>query len=621
MDEQQSTIQTAPERTPAAVPTTNSGILQGTPVSSQAPEIPEQTLPFGKPEGATGVKGDLPNYQEQWQSGESGYGLSSKPSKWDKLMGGLSQGAQGSFLFGTLQRMIDNKRMETGNFLQPEDANKFNPYRTMPYTTPVDAGIVAMEAADGRRKQQIQEWLGRNEGGNFLQGAGRFTGAFVDAPIYTAIGLATGGAGGLFANGIGAVGDAFGPSVGALGRLAGHYGWTLGEFAGVGQLQNKLEAGMGEREKPFTQVVEESVGGAAIATGFGMLARRFFSSGEATPEAIQRGIKESAIALANDEKPPPPGGAPGIFAERKAGVSVDPSGDRITPTVKTSPLHETPLYVASHADGGTLVHEHGLGQGTQFTDSYDVANNGVSKSSSTPGQIGESRLPEGAKLLDLDRAASEDYSAKESLLKKIEEKTGVPVDQAVKNGESLKDVITNLGDWAGVELKDGTKIPENILSQVQDIAKEEGYSGYQFASENSRQVHMFDPKAAGMEVSNIQHADPSKTPDFGQVPSPEASSPEAKEAQEKLTSQNYSPSVTEALNQIRKTAMTMHPENLSDQITETEKTLADHKQMLSQLAKELPEADETMKELREQEAHDKRMLDLAKRIMNCGVTE
>lgn len=602
------TLQTSPEaeRNPASADLPGVGAA----VPSQAPETPERSSPFGQPEGAPSMPGNLPNYQQDWQSGDAGPGLSPKPTKWDKLMGGLEQGAHDSFA-GTLLKEYKEKSAETGTFLPPDQANKMNPYRTMPYTTPVDSGIVAMEAADGRAQQQRQEWLSRNEGGNFIRGAAQFAGGFADAPMYTAIGAFTGGLGELMAP----------EALGLAGRMAAHYAVALGEFSAVGEVQNKLEAGMGAKEKTGMQVVQENLGGAALATGLGMLARHLLDRGGASPEAIEQGIKENAASMANDEKIPERTAQRTALDERKAGVTPDPNGDRLVPTMKTSPITETPLYAATHGEGTPLIHDHGLGPGVQFTDSHEVARNGVARSTETPGQIGETKLPEGTKLLDIDQSATEDYESKDSFLKKIEEKTGIPLDAAVKNGESLKDVITNLGDWAGASTGDGKVVPEDVLKQIQNLAKQDGFHGYQFEGENSRTVHMFDPKEAGMEIHNVEHADPNETPQMPLPQADQAPTPEAQDAQDRLKSQNYSPSVMEALNQLRKTAMTLHPENLGDQIAEVQKTLADHKQLLQQLAKENPEAEAAMQELREGEVHDKRMLDLAKRIMNCGATE
>lgn len=584
----------------------------GSAVPDKAPEMPEQSLPFGQPEGSTGVPGNLRNFQKDWQSGDSGLGTSAKPGKWDKFLGGLQQGYRGSFM-GTLAEKYQAHSAETGTMLTPEEANALNPYRGTPYTTPVDSGIVAMESADARRQQQLDEWLGRNESGNFMKGVGSFGGALADAPMYMALGLLTGGVGDLAVGGAEAVGGR------ALGMLA-RYGYTVGEFSTVGELQNKLESSMGAKEKPLYQVVQESLGPAALATGIHAAFRAYLDRGDMNPNQLEGGVKKNVAAMANDELPPEPPGSGGAAVERKAGVQLDPSGDRVTPTIKTSPLEETKLYAATHADGTPLIHEHGLGPGSQFTDSHEVANNGVSKSSSIPGQIGETKLPDDAKLINLDTPAQADYESKNSLLKAIEEKTGVPLDAAVKDNPSIKDVIKNLGDYAGVELSDGKKIPDDILEQVQQIAKDKGYSGYQFADQNSRQVHMFDAKEAGMQISNVEHANPDVTPEDPTI-AKEPKSPEEIEAAQKQKAMNYSPNLQAALEKIRKTAMTLHPENLGDQIQEAEKILTEHKQALSQLAKNNPLAEADLTELRELEAHDKRMLDVAKRIMDCGASE
>ncbi len=130
-----------------------------------------------------------------------------------------------------------------------------------------------------------------------------------------------------------------------------------------------------------------------------------------------------------------------------------------------------------------------------------MANNGVSRSGETPGQLAETKLPPESKLLDIDRLSG----AEPELMKAIEEKTGVTPDPDTP----IKELIANLSDWAGVE-QGKTHIPDDIAGQIQEMAKAQGYAGYEFKGANDQQAHIFDP--ASLDMAQTYHADPSTTP-------------------------------------------------------------------------------------------------------------
>jgi flagellar biosynthesis chaperone FliJ len=618
----QPTVVTAPAApTPAPQAAPDISIL-GPVVPANAPDRPERSFPLGDaPQGGGSSPADLPNYQKNWDSGAYGYGLSPKPGKFDKFTGALEQSEDGSFL-GTLGRKYQEKGAETGQMIQPDQANKMDPGATTPYTTPIDAGVLAMRMEDRRRQAQLSEWLGRNDLGGGFKFAGNLAGGFVDAPMYAAIGLATAGIGDLVAGGI--------EGASAIAGFAARYGVTLGEFSLVGDVQNKLGMTMGDAKKTPGEIVKENALGAGIAIGLGTLGKKLFGSGEATPEALNNGIKKSVGSLASDEKAPDLSGQSQALAERKAGVQIDPNGEKIAPTVKTSALESTRLYGATHADGTPLVHEPGLGAGVQVTDTKASAENGVARSQGDPGQVHETAVPEGKKLLDIDRKAESDYASKNSFLKQVEEKTGVNLGDAIQSGESVKDVLKSLDDYAGTG-EGETKVPDDIARQIQDVAKEQGYDGYKFQQGDSRIAHVFDPQASGMEVSNTETADPGKTPELpNPADNPVPLSPEAAAYQEKIKQANYDPDVAQKLDSLRKKGVTLHPDDLQGQIDETAKSIDDQKATLQKLAKDFDEANpveegkepktnpakEALDRLNKQEAIDKRNLDQAQRIID-----
>lgn len=581
----------------------------------------EQSTPFGP---STGISHPIPIPQKtaDWESGyQNEHGP--RPSRWESWVSTpLQEGAHATVSSpwgGALTRMIQEEDSKTGKMLSPDQANKLYPGRPVPYTTPIDQGVAAMEFSDREKQQALADWAAQRPTttmGKIVSTASGFVGGITD-PLNFAIGMASGG-----------VADILAPeAAGIAGKVAAHYLANLGGFSATDALQNLIEHQMGARQKQIPEIIGENAVPAAIMTGIGVglgaIARRYTNEGGGTSEIDSRAVKKTVAALEQDQRPPQLEDQRALYSERRAGVTQpDPGGEKIRPTLLTSPLQETPLYVAAHSDGTPLSHEHGLGPGIQLTDSHDVANNGVSRSTETPGQIAETKLPEGSKLLNIDQSAAEDYSNPSGLLRAIEEKTGLQLDTAVQSGESLKEIITNLGDWAGADLGKGKSIPEDILAQVQALAQERGFNGYSFLGEGgtNRQVHLFD--SAGLEVSKSYFADPSKTP---ALPEEQTTQPEMQGAQpaqkgnpamEKAQDKFYSPEIEKLAHEFRKgpTFDPYSPEALAEIQADTEQ----YKQQLADLAKSSDTAQKALEDLREQEAQDKRLRDLARRIAECG---
>lgn len=606
--------QPAPGPAPQAEPTVQTAPsvpmlpAVGAPVPSSAPETPERTTPFGPSEGVPQVSSPLPNFQSRWQSGESGEGLTPRPSSWDSFLSGAQKGIHDTGL-GLLYRMGERSAQPDGKQLSPADANKLYPGRPVPYTTPVNENIARLEYNDRQKQQQLDDWVAR---GN--HGAANWTGNLVGSltdPMALTLGVLSGGLSELALP----VGAPF------AARAAAHFMGTYGAFVGTGAVENLAEHQMGAKSKQLSQIAGESLVPAALMSGIGMglsaLARRFLNeTGGAVDPAM---VRKTVAALEQDQKIPSFEPEREVLAARRAGAQVTgPSSEKVTPTLQTSPIQDTKLYGATHADGSPLIHEHGLGPGRQFTDAYDVANNGVSRASEVPGQIGETRLPSReTKLLDLDQSAS----GSKEFLKALEDKTGLSFEQVAKEGGSLKDILNKISDVAGTH-----DVPENIMEQVQAIAKEQGYKGYQMTGKTAegiptnRQVHMFD--ASGMALEDSYHATPATTPS---MPTPSDLNPTMTEAQPAQTGNpalskaqefSYSPQIERLVHEFRK-GKTFEPFS-PEALTDLQKDIDQYKQQLTDLSENSPSAEASLQELKKQEVQDTRLRDIVKRIIECG---
>lgn len=576
----------------------------GAPVPSVAPEQPEKATPFGPSEGVPSVSGPLPNFQKRWQSGESGSGLTPRPSAWDSFVSSAQKGIHDTGL-GLLYRLGQESAQPEGQQLSPANANKLYPGRPVPYTTPVNENIARLEYNDRVKQEQLDEWVARGNHGA-ASWTGNLVGSLTD-PMALALGAITGG-----------VAEVALPATAPfITRAAAHFMGNWAGFAQTEALENWTQYSMGAKQKQIGQIAGESLVPAAtmsvIGMGLGAIARKFLNeTGGAVDPAF---VRKSVAAMEMDQRMPTMDQERATMAARKAGASQVMPGQTQLPTVLTSPIHEAKLYGAAHADGSPLIHEHGMGPGRQFTDSYDVANNGVSRSSDVPGQLGETRLPEKSNLLDLTQSASD----QKEFVKAIEEKTGMTFD---KNAP-LKEILTEVSDAAGTS----KEVPEDIMQKIQEIAKAQGYDGYQFKGTTpegqvtNRQVHLFD--ATGMSIENQYHADPSTTPQIQTSPSVPPEIPGSQPAEmgnpgaEKVNRASYSPEIEQLVHDFRKKNQIFDPHG-EDSLAAIEKDTENYKQQLTDLSETSPSAGEALDQLKKQEVQDARLRDMAKRIAECG---
>lgn len=625
------TLQTAPQPGPAPQPSSPlrpptsepSLIVGGEPVPAQAPANAPTFQPFGQPEGGgPSIPVTLPNFEKRFKSGESTEGLTPRPSAWDAFSANAQRTIQDpAHGLGLLYRMGQENGMPSGNQLSPAEAEKRYPGRPIPYTTPVNENIARLEYNDRLKQQQLDEWIAR---GNHpaAEFAGGMAGSLTD-PMALALGAITGGV----------AETALPATSGFLAKAAAHYLGNWGGFASIARLEDALAGGP---QKSAGQLLQETAVPAAamsvLGLGLSAVARRFLNErGNMSEDAAS--IRRNAAALEQDQRPPSLDEERKTAGQRRAGANEPGPGQPIQfPAVVTSPIQEAKLYGAAHSDGSPLIHEHGFGPGRQFTDSYDVANNGVSRSTDVPGQVGETKLPEGSKLLDLNKPALGDYEqghpaffgGEGSFLKAIEEKLGIHLGDLDLDGMSIKDVLEHITDAAGTK-----EVPADAMKQIQDIAKAAGYDGYQFdgggirysdeVAPTNRQVHMFD--ASGMSIGDQYHADPSTTPQFSQeAPTPMQGVQPAQEgnpALEKTKAFAYSPEIEKLVHEFHKNPGAL-AEYSPEHLASLEKDIELSKKQLADLSEESSTAEKALSDLKEQEVQDTRLRDIAKRIIECG---
>lgn len=608
----------SPALTPAPAPYFNPNA--GAPVNSE-----ESGSAFG---GSSPLASPIPipKRQTDWEEGyQNVHGP--RPSRWEAWGSIPFQEAAHSSLAspwgGALLRMLQEDKAQTGQMLDPETANQLYPGRPEPYTTPVDQGMALMEYNDRQKQQALDEWGAQRPVttmGKISSFASGFVGGMTD-PLNFAIGMASGG-----------VSDLLAPeAAGVAGKIAAHYLGNLGGFTATEALQNLVEHQMGAKQKQLPEIIGDNAVPALVMTGIGVglaaLARGHLDQGGSTSERDVPMIKEHVKALENDEKMPDTSAHDKFIQDRNAGRPLLPPmpGNLLRgPTGATlldSPLHETPLWAASHSDGTPLVHEHGLGPGLQLTDSHDVANSGVARSSETPGQIRRVGIPEGAKFLNLDLKPGE--AEAQAMLEAIAKATPTP---PLAAEESLKEVIQNLGDWRGAEVPGGT-IPEDILQRIQGIARSLGYDGYTFNGEDStgeptnRQVHLF--KLDGTSSSEMHFADPSSVAPVPGWTSGDLQGPEQfpktppTPAEAKTQDKFYDPQMEQTVHEFHKNP-TAAAEDGSKLLTDVEKDIENSKQQLKEMSKLSKSAREALVEMHDLEQKHKDLIDMAQRIAECG---
>lgn len=550
---------------------------------------------------------------QKFESGQE-YQEGAKFNRWQ----GAAAGAAAAFrhsLWGPenpLRQVLQERawNQDTGPKLSPEEANAQFPDRETPYTTAVDPRIVGMEKNQKLKDDALSDMISKSSGitGMGLATAGGgFLGGLAD-PINLGIGLASSGLSEM------AVGEGAGWGM----KLAAHYlsNWT--GMTASDQFNNLMQSRMGAKRETLVQSAENTAGQAALMTGITVAARaawRAFterSGGAAMDGSIVRGgVRE----LENNRVPTPPAAAQDTLNSRANGVQVGEDGK---PTLPTSPQDPRVFYAAEHDIKGTpeaAVFKAGLGDGHQVTNIKEIAHNAVADADN-PGRFVEAKIPEGYKFLDLsqDAKASEEGGG---FIKSLEEKLGFPIDHLLEPHETLEELFHKIGDWAGtvVEGQDGEKeeIPEDVMNRIGVFSKEQGYSGYELptADGSGKVLHVFEPSK--LELGKIERADPAKAP---QLPPPDSLTPQTP-ADMAARQDSYSPKLDQLVHDMRSKSEYQQVWG-AKALGEVNDIKANLQERLAALAKENPEVGEQLQDIKKAEAQDQRLIDIAKRIMECG---
>ena len=243
-----------------------------------------------------------------------------------------------------------------------------------------------------------------------------------------------------------------------------------------------------------------------------------------------------------------------------------------------------------------------LGPGRRLSDDGIQANNFA-----TDGQVGEYHIAEDKKFLNLEDASRKESGEAHDFIKALEEKTGLPltteVDQDKSIGDSMKELIERAGEG---------NIPEDMAQKIQDVAKEQGYDGYQGVQETSNGkknfIHLFDDGAKPA----IVHAGNS---DLVPKQDPTAVAQVIKDAQ-KPDGKFFN---TEELEKEYRDLRHEKPQDTNEEgmnPIQAEKYKSDFAK-LQEMAKEDPALKDAIDDLREQDTTDAQEKDLFKRMATC----
>lgn len=591
------------DRSPASVVTT-------APVGKSLPSDQITPAMTGLPSDKSVSQQPVSDQTQQFKNGEQADQI--KPSRWDKWAAGwdlLSNkspiGLPGSDEVGALPRWGIKQDVQSysdesgGPTLSADKANKMYPGRAEPYAAPVSEMVAQLEYNDRQRIQKINEW--KNAGGetpytDFAQG---LVGGFAD-PLNMALGMVAGPAGKLMG---------LGGATSFAGKFAARYAENLGVNAATSAITYGVEKSEGQNPSlgdTAKQAAEGALGGTIFNTAFGALLERFKAESPATRERITKEV----VAAMDRNTTPNLEAQSQVLEQRRMGAIQDVSNIRRTvPDVS----NQTIYHAAVDAHGSKAVFEDGLGQGTQVHSNPDRVNNSVSDpEGGKPGRIGETSLPEGSKTLDVDKPASSDYEGEKSFLKALEEKTGVSIGDAIEGSSqiSVKDVIKELGDMAG-----HNDVPEDILEQAQQVAKEQGYSGYSFldkaqdGSNVGRVAHMFDENLP--ITGEESHANPDVTPKL----TSDQQSQLDQEQNNKQSSAYSDPETDKAVHDLRHGPVLNSTPDYMDQFSKDIEDQA--KNELAKFAETSDSAKAGLDELKRMTADGKQQSAMAKALADC----
>ncbi len=424
-----------------------------------------------------------------FQAGEQELGV--KPTGWGKFIEAVKLGSldsplgiplsgyEGAGVRALVQREIEKNATSK---LSPEEANKRYPGLDKPFSEPVSPAVADLIASDVRRKQEMRAWIDR--GGGLSGAAGLAASGLAEGldPFNLAAGLVTGGAASALRIG--------GRGAAAFARVYGEN--VVGNLAG-----SAITYGQRKREGEDLTVGGElgsAALGAAVGTGLhygvqGLIrgAGAVLGQAEGVASRMSPGAQERNLraAIAQHEQGARIDMTPAVReAELRMSGAVQPGADplpyRFDP--EAAPGGRT-FYMASGAEDGAPVPFGDFGQvGLYAVDHAQVANNlAAAPDSPFSGRLREVQVPDDAKLLSLEAKVTEGPA--KAFMDALEARMGVKLD--LPEGATLKDALAEIRTG----FVDGPDGRRPAIREAAEIAKAQGFEGYQYVDNATSQSH------------------------------------------------------------------------------------------------------------------------------------
>ena len=388
-------------------------------------------------------------------------------------------------------------------------------------------------------------------------------------------------------------------------ETAAHSLSTMGvlEYAGFKQAKN-------EQENPsIAGAVENTIIGGAVGTGLHFALDALGDFSKASKETLQSVPKDVLEANAKTALAQSESNARIDLTEGHAIAQARINGDlegqnspyRFTPMQHPS---DRSMYGASSGSGEpSNVHGTDLGPGRALTDDGVQANNHV-----PDGLVGEFHLKPEQKFLDVEQSASSPEI--KQFHDAIESKLGGETKLDIQPDESIKDVLSRLGEMA-----ESGDAPHDILSQVQEIAKQEGFEGFKGVQETpdgsqKNFVHLFDDKAM---PTNIYDSNPDIVPKV----QPDQIQQTMKDAQRPENGAFSTPEIQKDVHDLRH-GPSLNSNSTPDYLDPIVKEKYDSAmQQLQTLAKESPEIKEQLEGLKRLSATDAQEKATLEKFADC----
>lgn len=480
----------------------------------QSTITPNPSTPGG-PQYQQMTQTPVSDQSQQFKSGEQADEI--KPSRWDKWAAGwdlqsnkMPVGLPGSDEAGAIPRWVYKEQQQdlsdqnNAPNLTADEANKMYPGRPEPYAAPVSQWVAQMEFNDRQRIQKIQDW--KNAGGAtpFTDLAQGLAGGFVD-PLNLALMTAMGPLSKLA--GLGEVTGA--------AKFATRLGENFGINAATGAIsyaQEKSEGLDPSAWEATKQAAEGALGGTIFHTVvIDPMKLAWDAFRKTSIETQARIIKE--VVSSNDRNTTPTLEAQNtVLEQRKAGAIQDGQNIRRITPLEANP---TQFYAGADSQGNKATFVDGLGEGTQVHSNSDVVNNAVSNpEGKSPGRVGETKLPEGTKLLDLDQPMPKELvdQAQAELKKNGVDDLFSRSQLEAASGKEILDLLEKLPTQ-----EDGYNSSDVMRARVDA----EGYTGYSFMDKApdgtaiGKVAHLFDENMpiTGEESQANPDVTPKITPD------------------------------------------------------------------------------------------------------------